>query len=322
MPRATGNDLNEIFGYAPDDYTIESLKQRASQHCPFLPGTICVKHSHPRAGADGENDVIVFGSCSVLNATRTGTEEVIICPQRLYSDNYATLKDCINDSVGKRPVFTVTEYKTERRAKRLPPSYAILFGQKSGKEVSLEKRSVISLNLDWVFACIDEEKLSSIIPCEVQSIDITGNYQANWNAYAEQKKEIPNSQHGMNWANVWKRLIPQLILKGMISKHSLLSKFGTYFVVPDRVYKQFENLIGDLPVVGTPGPGVLNIVTYALGDNEPQGKIRKLKKIRQLRVNIEEFSKAFGSGAQVVSLGPVLDQKIRERISDLQAEPI
>lgn len=320
MPRANGNDLNEIFGYAPDDYSMASLTQRASQHCPFVAGTICIKHSHPRAGESAGNSVVVFGSCSVLNATRTGNEEVIICPQRLYANNYAVLKNCIQDSIGERPTFTVPEYQAERKAKRLPKSYAILFGQKSGTEVSLEKRSVISLNLDWVFACIDDEKLTCIIPCEVQSIDITGNYHANWNAYAEKKATIPNSEHGMNWANVWKRLIPQLILKGMIAKHSVLSRYGTYFVVPDRVFKQFENLIGELPAVAVPGPGVLNIMTYGLGDNVAQGEIRKIKMIRQMRVSVEAFAKAFGSGTQVISLGPVLDEKIRDRIKQLQSQ--
>jgi hypothetical protein len=62
-------------------------------------------------------------------------------------------------------------------------------------------------------------KLKLIIPCEVQSADTTGNYRANWDAYSKELDSIPDSEHGMNWANIWKRLIPQLILKGSIAPH-------------------------------------------------------------------------------------------------------
>lgn len=91
MPRANGNDLAELFGYAPDDNSDAARKQWKSQKCPFTENT-CIKHSHPQ----NDGSVVVYGTCSVLNkARRTGTpEEVIICPNRLYANNFTVLKQC------------------------------------------------------------------------------------------------------------------------------------------------------------------------------------------------------------------------------------
>jgi hypothetical protein len=96
-------------------------------------------------------------------------------------------------------------------------------------------------------------------------MDTTGNYHANWLAYSKERKIIPDSEHGMNWANVWKRLIPQLILKGSIAATSKLCKQGHYFVVPDQVYQRFERLIGDVPVGSTPGEECSNCDDVYLG---------------------------------------------------------
>lgn len=85
--RAQGKDLCELFGYAPDDYSKTARRQWVRRQCPFVGGT-CIKHSHGKPPD-------IYGSCSVVNKGRSGTtEEVIICPHRLYADNYATMKAC------------------------------------------------------------------------------------------------------------------------------------------------------------------------------------------------------------------------------------
>lgn len=257
MARAQGNDLCEIFGYAPDDVTDAARKQWKRQECPFVGGT-CVKHSHPRAG----QSPVIFGSCSVVNKLGNGLkEEVILCPQRLYANTYETLKACVKDAVGKDlPVLLAGDEAGINNAKSGFDDYVILLGQKSGGEVSLSGK--VSLSLDWVMVRITKGSINTAIPCEVQSIDITGNYHDNWRAYAEEREEIPNSSHGMNWANVWKRLIPQIILKGAVAKTSTLCKMGSYFVLPDRVYQQFEKLIGPLhkPTVNKAQKGSLTVM--------------------------------------------------------------
>lgn len=318
MARATGNDLCEIFGFAPDDFTPPSIQQRATQHCPYLQGKVCIKHSHPQRGGA----VVVYGSCSVVNAPSGGTpEEVIICPNRLYANNYETLIACIRDAKAdpSYPVFTIEEVTQRKAAAALPAEYGILIGQNSGSEVVLEKRGIIKLVFDWVTACIANGGVERIIPCEVQSIDTTGNYHDNWDAYITQQPTVPNSEHGMNWANVWKRLIPQLILKGMIAFNSALCRSGSYFVVPHRVYEQFRRLIGPVSNETAAGPGILTVMTYELGPVVPQGQMRKLVKVHDTRMRITEFAKAFGSGSQVVSLGPALDTKVNQLVASLLA---
>ena len=130
MPRAKGNDLAELFGFAPDDTTAVARKQWKSKECPFV-GGMCIKHSHPQ----GNRGVTVFGSCSVVNRTRNGEEEIIICPHRLYANDYQTLKACIQDAIGNVPkhVFMAQAYSVLKQAKRLPKEYFVLLGHNSGR---------------------------------------------------------------------------------------------------------------------------------------------------------------------------------------------
>jgi hypothetical protein len=312
MPRAKGNDLCEIFGYAPDDRSNYARKQWKSQDCPFV-GNTCVKHSHPQEGGT----VVVYGTCSVANKTRTGLEEVIVCPQRLYAEKYETLRTCAIDAIGHPlPTFLASEYSKAKRAKRLPKDLVVFLGQNSGGEVQLSNPGIIQLSLDWVLVRVTEGVPVLVAPCEVQSIDTTGNYHNNWRAYAEEKPSVPDSKHGMNWANVWKRLIPQLILKSSIAATSQLCKKGMYFILPDRVYMQFEKLVGKVPAARAPGHGVLTVMTYGLGPDVPPGQIRPVELRRQDRMSSVDFAKAFASGKQM-PLGSQLDQKVIEILQGL-----
>ena len=312
MPRANGNDLCELFGYAPDDRSDIARKQWKSQDCPFV-GDTCIKHSHPQ----GSGKVVVYGSCSVENKTRSGPEEVILCPQRLYANGYAALKACVADAIGTTPpVFLAAEYSELKHKRKLPNGYAVLLGHKSGKEISLSNPGVVKLSLDWVMAVVRNEKLDLIIPCEVQSIDTTGNYHKNWEAYSKECDDIPDSAHGMNWANVWKRLIPQIILKGSIASTSTLCKKGLYFVVPDRVYVQFEKLVGKVASAPAAAHGVMTVVTYHLGPKVASGQIRPLVAARTVRMLATDFATTFASGKQL-PLGSQLDEKVASILAGL-----
>ncbi|CAH1044724.1 hypothetical protein HPTD01_3202 [Halomonas sp. TD01] len=96
--------------------------------------------------------------------------------------------------------------------------------------------------MDWVLAKVKNGKLQQYVGVEVQSIDITGNYRDSWHTYKNLNTsfsgDIPRSEHGLNWANVHKRLIPQLIRKGVVYSNSKLVPSGLYFIVPDIVYKK------------------------------------------------------------------------------------
>lgn len=311
MPRAKGNDLCEIFGYAPDDISETARKQWKSQECPFV-GDTCIKHSHPQDGK-----VVIYGSCSVVNKTKNGADEIIVCAQRLYANGYETLKAVVSDATGVQiPILLANEYSRLKRQDQLPTDCVVLLGRNSGKEIQLSQPDVIQLRLDWVMARMVAGKLKLIIPCEVQSADTTGNYRANWDAYSKELNSIPDSEHEMNWANIWKRMIPQLILKGSIAATSRLSKRGHYFIVPDSVYARFERLIGQVADVASPGKGVMSVMTYRLGNPVPNGSTRPLVLHRTIRMRTTEFAKAFASGKQL-PLGTQLDQQVAIALENL-----
>ncbi|MGI8538344.1 MAG: hypothetical protein ACR2N0_00990 [Rubrobacteraceae bacterium] len=160
-------------------------------------------------------------------------------------------------------------------------------------------------------------ELKLIVPCEVQSIDTTGNYRDAWRAYANEETTIPNSGHGMNWANVWKRLIPQLMLKGAVASTSTLCEKGLYFIVPDRVYTQFEKLVGELPEIAEPDRGVLTVMTYELGPETREGEFRPLVHSRAIRTLATDFAESFASGKELLPLGSQLDGKVKDMLAGL-----
>ena len=134
-----------------------------------------------------------------------------------------------------------------------------------------------------VLARIVDTQLVEYVGIEIQSIDITGNYRDAWHGYKNLPNsnipidKIPSSSHGLNWANVHKRLIPQLIRKGVIYSRSDLVRKGLYFVLPEIVYNKFEDVIGsDIPTVNNASRETLTVLTYSLGSNVPPGRHREL----------------------------------------------
>ncbi|VAV86759.1 hypothetical protein MNBD_ALPHA02-805, partial [hydrothermal vent metagenome] len=141
-------------------------------------------------------------------------------------------------------------------------------------------------------------------------------YRDAWHAYKNMSPEtdramLPSSQHGLNWANVYKRLIPQLIRKGVTYSRSNLVKKGLYFILPDIVYQKFEDVIGnDIPLTNKASHETITVYTYKLGDPVPHGQQRELVEVRKLRFELEEFSNRFISGPNLPQ-GEELDNATR-----------
>lgn len=288
-------DLVEIFGYAPDDLTpsVRSLWNLGA--CPFI-NKACSKSNHDSS--------IVYGTCSVT----TAFGDCIICPNRLYERNYTTLRAVAEDAFGKEPRFVLFDEYIKLRNEAGP--FVVALGQNSGKEVKIGR----SLSMDWVLARIEDNQLIEYVGIEVQSIDITNNYRDAWYAYknlAHSTQTIPPSEHGMNWANVHKRLIPQIIRKGVVYSSSRLVKAGLYFVLPDIVYCKFEDIIGaDIPLLAEKGPNALTIHTYDLSEATGHGNQRTLVAKRKIRVSLDEFAQRFISGPNLPS-GENLDAAVK-----------
>lgn len=289
------NDIVEIFGYAPDDLTKDARSLWNLGACPFV-NKACTKSN--------SDQTIVYGTCSVT----TTFGHCVVCPNRIYEKNYKSLRKVAADAFGKETKFLMYEEFIPKRSSI--NECVVALGQNSGKEVKLGNK----LSMDWVLAKVKRGELIEYVGIEVQSIDITNNYRDNWYAYKNINKNtssIPRSEHGLNWANVHKRLIPQLIRKGLIYAKSNLVSNGLYFILPDIVYRKFEDIIGrDIPLVNHKASDVLTVHTYSLSDKVEHGKQRHLVAEREIRFELEEFSKRFISGTNLPT-GEELDNAVR-----------
>lgn len=288
-------DLIEIFGYAPDDLTPSCRSLWRLAACPFI-NKPCSKANH-----DGS---VVYGTCSVSSPYG----DCVICPNRLYEKNYAVLRTIAKEAFPGVPDILMYDHYIPVRDK--VDRCVVALGQNSGREVRLGK----NLSMDWVLARIEQGQLVEYVGVEVQSIDITGNYRDAWHAYKSldgRTVVLPSSCHGMNLANVHKRLIPQIIRKGAIYASSPLVRSGLYFVVPDIVYRKFEEIIGrDIPLLEEGGRDILTVHTYELSPFMGHGEQRSLVMKRNIRFSLSEFSRRFISGPNLPS-GIQLDGAVK-----------
>ncbi len=265
--------------------------------CPFT-NKACIKINHDQS--------ITYGTCSVTSPYG----DTIICPNRLYGNNYEILARVGRDAFGYGIPFLMYNQFIEARA--IHQECIVALGKNSGREIQVGR----SLSMDWVLAYIFEATLIEYVGIEVQSIDITGNYRDAWHAYknftpSSNKDLLPSSQHGLNWANVHKRLIPQIIRKSLVYSRSRLVNKGLYFILPEIVYRKFEDILGsDIPLTDAISHDTITVYTYKLGELVPHGCQRDLIQVRMLRFNLEEFSGRFVSGPNLPS-GDDLDQAIK-----------
>ena len=210
-------DLVEIFGYNPDDRSDECRALWRLGACQFT-GRPCSKHNHDKT--------VIYGVCSVS----TPYGDCIICPNRLYAQDFLTLRAVAKDAFGDIKFLTFPSYVELRP---FNGEAVIAIGMHSGHEIGGK-----GFSMDWVLAKVKNKRLISYTGVEAQSLDITGNYRDTWYAYKNisENSVIPESGHGLNWANVHKRLIPQIIRKSLIYYHSSYVKSGLYFITPDIVY--------------------------------------------------------------------------------------
>lgn len=78
----------ELFGYDAADVSRVAADARAGRRCPFIQSS-CTKMF---------NDGQLSGVCTIKPST---SEPVICCPNRLYADEYAVLRDVANSAFGR-----------------------------------------------------------------------------------------------------------------------------------------------------------------------------------------------------------------------------
>jgi hypothetical protein len=288
------NDLVEIFGFAATDVTKTARKHWKMGSCPFILRA-CTKENHDSS--------VIYGTCSVTSTKG----DVVICPNRFYEKNYTHLRSVSDDCFPGVKFMMYNEFLAHSGSEPI----VVALGHNSGKEVKLSQH----FSMDWILALIIDGHLIEYTGIEVQSIDITNNYRDAWYSYrdleANEDTRIVASEHGLNWANVHKRIIPQLIRKGAIFARSSLVKTGMHFIVPEVVYQKFEDVIGsDIPLLKTHGPGQITVRTYELSPPVSPGKQRELLLKRKIHFSLNEFSRRFVEGPSFIS-GEDLDNAVK-----------
>lgn len=232
----------EIFGYRADDRSAVAAEAAQANWCPFL-SDVCEK----RLGGG-----LVSGVCSIKPVT---SGPVICCPVRLYADDYRALHDVAEIAFGPgHPLVPGPGAAEEARQRGV--SVVAVFGKRWGKELRLpQKDGAGGYFVDWVIALLDAQgSLQEFVAVEVQTIDTTGNYREGRLGLLTVERSNPQTSAGLNWENVAKRILPQLIYKGQVLQREELCRKGLFFVCPSPVYEKIMIRLG-----GAPG-----LIRYAL----------------------------------------------------------
>lgn len=282
------SNIIEFFGYSPADRSPEAKNARKSLECPFLKQT-CTKTL---------NDKSISGVCTIKPMT---SGPVICCPVRLYAGGYQILKDVAAQAFGGGIDLIIGSDTASYRQKNPGNPSVIVFGKRWGKELRLPSRvkksggSRGAYFVDWILAHVDAVgKLLGFVAIEVQSIDTTGNYQAERLAYLRDNASFSGkSTAGLNWENVNKRILPQIIYKGHVLRREPLCQKGLFFICPTPVYNKIaERLGGNLTEIHQQA-GSLTIMWYDIGAPVPEGQIRALELGGQSTTTIDQVALAF-----------------------------
>ncbi|WP_165072102.1 NotI family restriction endonuclease [Desulfovibrio sp. ZJ200] len=278
--------ISEFFGYRAEDCSKHAAMAAIRQICPFL-GSQCTKVL--------SRDRIISGVCAVRQKT-TGSPDVICCPNRIYAENYKMLHLIAQQAFGcKLELYsgraTVKKAQVENGA-------VAVFGHGWGGELRLPQRAGTgSYFVDWVLARLDNYgELVEFTAIEVQTIDTTGNYREARDSLLVNRKLIPDTV-GLNWENVSKRIIPQLIYKGQVLQREDLCKTGLFFVCPKSVYTRVLNRLGGkdrIPQFPSQ-PASIHFIAYDYLEKGNDGEITPLDIIEEHCTTVYKVQEAFSS---------------------------
>lgn len=278
--------ISEFFGYKAEDASTIALNTANSQICPFL-GSPCTKVL--------SRDHLISGVCSVRQKTE-GSPSVICCPIRIYAEDYKMLHLISRQAFGRDFGLYAGRAAVERA--RAEGGSIAVFGHGWGGELRLPQRAGTgSYFVDWVLARLDENgELAEFTAIEVQTIDTTGNYCEARTALLENRSVISDTV-GLNWENVSKRIIPQLIYKGQVLQREDLCRTGLFFVCPKAVYDRVLNRLGGrerIPTFPTQ-PASIHFVAYDYTEPPRDGSITQLGIVEEHCTTVYKVQEAFSS---------------------------
>jgi hypothetical protein len=274
--------IADWFGFDANDRSVSAEAARRGRLCPFIQSK-CTKLLH-----DGSPS----GVCSALVGKGLPSPPVIICPNRLYADDYAVLSHIARLAFGD-DVTVISP--TQRASVRHDGKQVVVFGHGFGREIKLPGRRIgQKYSIDWILARISEEgKLAEFTAMEAQTIDTTGNYRAQLLDLQSGKGPTSKATAGLNWENVNKRILPQLIYKGHALRQEQMCPKGLFFVCPGAIYRRvIDRLGGDLREY-SPQHGSITFVYYSLGDS--RDGVRPLVLEGSFTTTVDQVALAFTS---------------------------
>lgn len=278
----------EFFGYAPLEAAAKGYV--TARECPFIQAK-CIKPNH--------------GACSVQQLR--DPDPVISCPNRLYAEDYKVLGDIAVQTFGAGSQLTHPDVvKKDIAAGQWTDKQVAVFGRRWGRELPLPRPpgskggKGSSYYVDWILAKTDQKgTVQEIIAVEVQTIDSTGKYKNQADAFfkgfdfTDLKGRKPGySNAGMNWENVSKRILPQVIYKGHVLRREGKCKKGLFFVAPKQVYERIRERLGGKMHEYVPGNGTITFCSYELGP-PVVGNARPLVRSGQFTTTIDQVALAF-----------------------------
>ena len=137
---------------------------------------------------------------------------------------------------------------------------------------------------------------------EVQTIDTTGNYKDQAQSFFagqsftdKQGRNPGYSEAGMNWENVNKRILPQIIYKGHVLRRETKCSKGLYFVCPKQVYDRIRDRLGGNLHTYHPSTGTISFRSYELGPAGAAGQHRDMIFSGQFTTTVDQVALAFTS---------------------------
>lgn len=254
----------EFFGYRADDRSDVARRIAANKICPFI-GERCEKTF---------NDGVISGVCSIQPMT---SGPVICCPIRMYASGYKVLQDVADMAFGPGHELIPGRKAAGHAVEYNRPCVAV-FGQRWGGELRLPQKSGRGgYFVDWILARLDSSgDLVEFVAVEVQTIDTTGSYRSGYESLVREGLGAKTSA-GLNWENVSKRILPQLIYKGQVLQRENLCRKGLFFICPHPVFNRImARLGGEKGLIRYPlQPASITFMVYdhddacAPAENEP-----------------------------------------------------
>jgi Restriction endonuclease NotI len=301
----------ELFGYAPADDSSEAALARNQQTCPVIGGA-CTKE------IGSASNRIRSGVCTI--ADKTGGP-VIICPIRLYADNYSLLATVAKIAFKVDAIQLVDGRKIAAHTPSNTNTLVAVFGKGWGGELKVPGRPAMGRKtsgffVDWILARLDSnKKLMEFAALEVQTMDTIGSYRNEREAVLkgvnyEGKSAAPN------WENVNKRILPQLIYKGHLLEREALCQSGLFFACPEAVYKRIMDRLGsELPEYPLKN-NALTFIPCKLNDHITNGKLRKLSTTTPKTTTVQQVQIAFSSPTNLPEAG-AYEKAIRIALGEL-----